>query len=259
MTGLDMLALTTAAAAAGMVNAVAGGGTLITFPTLLLCGTPSIIANATSTLALVIGTMGSVYGYRQQLAKVRPWLKHFVPVSLLGGLLGSILLTCTEEKVFSQMVPFLLLFATCMFLAQGAIRRFAGFSESSNTLVPHHQAVWAAICFQFFVALYGGYFGAGIGILMLASLGYMGFTDIHAMNGLKTVLGSLINIVAAAYFIYSGLIDWPKAGIMTIGALFGYYLGSHYSQKIPQLYVRRIITAIGFMISGWLFYKQFVR
>jgi len=107
------------------------------------------------------------------------------------------------------------------------------------------------------VALYGGYFGAGIGILMLASLGLLGLTHIHEMNGLKTVLGSLINLVAAIYFIVAGLIDWPRAGVMTVGALAGYFAGAHFAQRIPQQRVRQIITGIGFGISAWLFWKQF--
>lgn len=116
-----------------------------------------------------------------------------------------------------------------------------------------------AIAFQFAVAIYGGYFGAGIGILMLASLGFLGLTNIHEMNTLKTVLGALINLVATLWFIGAGLIHWPKAGIMTLGALIGYYLGSHYSQQIPQKHVRRIVTTIGFLISVVTFYKEFVR
>ncbi|MFA7003984.1 MAG: sulfite exporter TauE/SafE family protein [Verrucomicrobiia bacterium] len=257
MTVIDAITLTAAAAAAGAVNAIAGGGTLLTFPTLLLIGTPATVANATSTLALVVGTAGSLFGYRRQIAAVRPWLRRFVPVSLLGGLLGGILLTCTEEKVFAKMVPFLLLFATILFLSQAPLRRFAGFADKSETTSPHHRVVWAAVLFQFFVALYGGYFGAGIGILMLASLGFLGLSDIHEMNALKTILGSLINLVAAAWFIWAGLIEWPKAVVMTGGALIGYYLGAHFSQRIPQHRVRQIITAIGFAISAVMFYKQF--
>ncbi|MCX6906841.1 MAG: sulfite exporter TauE/SafE family protein [Verrucomicrobia bacterium] len=259
MTVIDAITLTAVAAAAGAVNAIAGGGTLLTFPTLLLIGTPATVANATSTLALVVGTAGSLFGYRRQIAAVRPWLRRFVPVSLLGGLLGGILLTCTEEKVFAKMVPFLLLFATILFLAQGPFRRFAGLSDKGTAASPHHRVVWAAVLFQFFVALYGGYFGAGIGILMLASLGFLGLGDIHEMNALKTILGSLINLVAAAWFIWAGLIEWPKAVVMTGGALVGYYLGAHFSQRIPQHRVRQIITAIGFAISAVMFYKQFAR
>jgi len=258
MTGLQVIGLAAAGGAAGMINAVAGGGTLITFPMLLLCGTPLVTANATSTLALVLGTTGSVYGFRRQIAAVKPWLKRFLPVSLLGGLVGGILLTKTREEVFAKLVPFLILFATIIFVAQGAFRRFAGFADKSGTIAaPHRRAVWAAILFQFFVAVYGGYFGAGIGILMLASLGYLGLTDIHEMNALKTVLSVMINQVAAIYFIFAGLIDWPKALVMTAGALAGYFLGAHYSQRIPQRRVRQIITAVGFTISAVMFYKQF--
>ena len=258
MSGTEIIALAGAAAAAGVINAVAGGGTLITFPALLFFGTPPIVANATSTLALVFGTAGSVFGFRQQIAGVKPWLKRFTPVSLLGGLVGGILLTSTREEIFAKMVPFLILFATIIFVTQGAFRRFAGFADKSETTAtPHARAVWAAVLFQFFVAVYGGYFGAGIGILMLASLGYLGLTNIHEMNCLKTVLSSLINQVAAIYFIFAGLIDWPKTLVMTAGAVAGYFLGAHYSQRIPQKSVRQIITAVGFIISAVMFYKQF--
>jgi uncharacterized membrane protein YfcA len=116
-----------------------------------------------------------------------------------------------------------------------------------------------AVGFQFAVAIYGGYFGAGIGILMLASLGFIGLSNIHEMNTLKTILGSLINAVAALWFIYAALIDWPKAGVMTAGALAGYWAGSHFSQKIPQRRVRQVITAIGFLLSAIMFYQQFIK
>jgi len=179
-------------------------------------------------------------------------------VSLLGGLVGGILLTRTNEDVFASMVPFLILFATIIFVMQGAFRRSAGFADQSDTARrPRHRAVWAAILFQFLVAVYGGYFGAGIGILMLASLGYIGLTNVHEMNAVKTVLSSIINQVAAVYFIFAGLIDWPKTLVMTAGALAGYFLGAHYSQRISQQRVRHIITGVGFLISAVMFYKQF--
>lgn len=258
MSETEIVALAAAAATAGAINAVAGGGTLITFPALLFFGTPPLTANATSTLALVFGSAGGVYGFRQQIAAVKPWLKRFLPVSLLGGLAGGILLTRTRESVFARMVPFFILFATILFVAQGAFRRFAGFADRSETApTPHRRAIGAAILFQFLVAVYGGYFGAGIGILMLASLGYLGLGNIHEMNALKSVLGSLINQVAAIYFIVAGLIDWQKTLVMTCGALAGYFFGAHYSQRIPQQRVRQIITGVGFIISAVMFYKQF--
>ncbi len=280
MSGIEILGLTLSAVAGGAINAVAGGGTLVTFPTLLFFKTPPTVANATSTLALVIGTSGGIYGYRQHLDPVRRWLWYFVPVSLMGGLLGSVLLTRTSDKTFSKLVPFLILFATVLFLAQGAFRRLAsreaqageipdGTGLSEGSLVGHERRekssdrssrrVWWMIVFQFAVAIYGGYFGAGIGILMLASLGFIGLSHIHEMNTLKTILGSLINVVAAIWFIIAGLIDWPKAAVMTGGALLGYFLGSHYAQKIPQTRVRQIITLIGFILSAVTFWQEFFK
>ncbi|MEI8340111.1 MAG: sulfite exporter TauE/SafE family protein [Verrucomicrobiota bacterium] len=258
MHATEIIGLLIAAAAAGAINAVAGGGTLVTFPVLLLFGTPPVVANATSTLALVLGTAGSIFGYRRHISMVKPWLSRFLPVSLLGGLLGSVLLTRTSNEFFGKLVPFLILFATILFLAQGAFRRLAGFNDAAGGSI-RHQSIAGAVVFQFAVAVYGGYFGAGIGILMLASLGFIGLTNIYEMNALKTILGSLINLVAALWFIEAGLIHWPKALIMTVGALGGYYLGAHYSQRISQRTVRHIITAIGFTISAVTFYKQFCR
>ena len=255
MSGLEILALVASATAAGAINAIAGGGTLLTFPTLLLCGTPPIIANATSTLALVIGTAGSIFGFRQQIAAVKEWLTRFVPVSLAGGWLGSWLLTHTSDQFFARLVPFLILFATLLFLAQNAFRKFA--RRDTEPTDAGRRGVWVAVAFQFGVAIYGGYFGAGIGILMLASLGFLGLSDIHEINALKNILSSLINLVAAVVFTYSGLIDWPKMGIMTVGALAGYWLGAHYSQRLPQLAVRRLITGIGLAMSAVTFWKQF--
>lgn len=254
MSLIEAVALGLAACLAGAINAIAGGGTLVTFPALIFLGTPALIANATSTVALVVGNAAGIYGFRSQLAAVRPWLIRFIPVSLAGGFLGSLLLTKTSETVFSRAVPFLILFATILFLAQNVFRRLA--SAEARVAQPGGRTLWLAMIFQFAVAVYGGYFGAGIGILMLASLGILGLRDIHETNALKNVLGFLINLVASLWFIFSGLIDWPKAGVMILGALLGYYLAAHYSQRIPQHRVRQIIAAIGLTISALLFYRQ---
>ncbi len=251
----EIIGLAASAAAAGLINAVAGGGTLLTFPTLLVFGTAPLVANATSTVALVVGTAGGVFGFRRQLAAVKSWLWRLIPPSLLGGALGSWLLTHTSDKTFSRLVPFLILFATVLFLAQGLIKR----KTAAAGEAPSTAAIAGTIVFQFGVAVYGGYFGAGIGILMLASLGLIGLTDIHQMNGLKTVLGSLINVVAAVMFIAAGIVDWPRAGVMTVGALIGYLVGAHYSQRIPQIYVRRLVTAIGLVIAAVAFWKEFLK
>jgi len=257
MSPTEIICLALAAMAAGLINAVAGGGTMITFPVLLLFGTAPVTANATSTVALVIGTAGSIFGFRGHMAVIKPWLSRFLPVSILGGWLGSMMLTRTSDEAFARLVPFLILFATVLFFAQGAFRRFS--RREALGASSKGRGVWVAVAFQFAVAIYGGYFGAGIGILMLASLGFLGMADIHEMNTLKNVLGSLINLVASAVFVASGIVDWSRAGVMTVGALVGYYAGAHLSQRIPQQYVRHIITGIGVVISGVMFYKQFVR
>ena len=222
-------------------------------------GVSPVTANATSTLALVIGTSGGMVGNRKLIQPVMPWLKRFLPVSLLGGLIGSALLTHTSNQTFGRLVPFLILFATVLFLTQGFFRRWAGAHLDAAATGRPARFWWGAVFFQFLVAIYGGYFGAGIGILMLATLGFVGMHNIYEMNTLKTILGSLLNLVAALWFIWAGLIDWPRAAVMTVGAVAGYYLGSHYSQRIPQARVRQIITAIGFIISGVTFYEEFVR
>ena len=256
MSWVEILSLLAAAFAAGGVNAVAGGGTLITFPVLILFGVPPVIANATSTLALLAGMGGSLYGYRRHLADVRPWFTTFIPVSIAGGWIGSVLLTRGSEKMFTELVPYLVLFATVLFMLQGVLRmRLVKNISSRESVKTSKSHLFAALFFQFLVSIYGGYFGAGIGILMLATLGFMGFQDIHQMNALKSVLGSLINLVAAAWFTASGLIDWPRMALMTAGAFVGYYIASTYSQRLPQKAVRHLISAIGLIITAVMFWK----
>ncbi|MDB6138639.1 MAG: hypothetical protein JWO94_1711 [Verrucomicrobiaceae bacterium] len=256
MTLTEIFGLALTAAIAGLINSVAGGGTILTFPVLLFFGTPAVVANATSTVALVIGTAGSIFGFREHMAAIRPWLSRFVPVSIVGGFVGSVLLTRTSDKVFSHLVPFLILFATLLFCAQGAFRKLS--RRESSALPTEGRGVWVAVAFQFAVSVYGGYFGAGIGILMLASLGFLGMADIHEMNALKNLLGSLINVVAASWFVAAGIVDWQKASVMTVGALAGYYIGARYSQRIPQNQVRGIIMGVGLVISAVMFIRQFL-
>lgn len=257
MSPTEIIVLMAAAAAAGLINAIAGGGTLLTFPILLFYGIPPIQANATSTVSLVVGTAGSIVGFRKHFPAIRAWFFRFVPVCILGGWLGSMLLTRTSNERFAHLVPFLILFATILFFAQSAFRRL--WHKSATTGSPTARSQWIAMAFQFAVSVYGGYFGAGIGILMLATLGFLGLSDIHEMNALKNMLGSLINVVASLWFVSSGIVDWPRAAVMTIGALIGYYLGASLSQRIPQSAVRRLITSIGLIISAVMFYRQFLR
>lgn len=238
---------------AGLMNAVAGGGTIITFPALILAGISPIGANATSTVALLPGSLAGVAGYRRMLPSVWKWIRLFALVSVIGGLAGAILLTKTPERVFARLVPYLILFATILFTARTFFARVFRLESKS---VGSARWLVCAILFQILVSIYGGYFGAGIGILMLASLGMLGFVDIHQMNAVKNVLAFLINVIAAVYFVIKGMIDWPAAGMVAAGAIAGGYSGAHFSQKIPQRAVRFSITAIGLIITAVMFYKQ---
>ena len=264
MTLTEAGGLFAAAAVAGVINAIAGGGTLVTFPVLLAFGISPVVANATSTVGLFVGTGGSIWGYRRHLEAVRPWLLRFLPVSLAGSVVGSALLVYGSERVFSRLVPFLILFATLLFMLQGTLKRMSGggnaggTGELSGNGVEGRGRVAMAIGFQFLVAIYGGYFGAGIGILMLATFGFLGLGSIHEMNTLKTVLGSLINVVAAVAFVVAGLVDWPRALVMTVGALAGYWLGAHSAQRIPAAMVRKVVTGIGLVLAALTFWKEFV-
>jgi uncharacterized membrane protein YfcA len=244
---------------AGVMNSIAGGGTLITFPTLIFVGIPSIPANATNTVALLPGILSSGAGYRKKFRSVSRWLILFAPVSLLGGFAGGILLVQTPSRVFDAFVPFLILFATMLFMAQGILGRVLKMrGESAQGRLQSRRWIFGAVMFQFAVALYGGYFGAGIGILMLASLGMLGFENVHEMNTLKVMLAFLINVVAAGYFIWSGLINWSAAGIMMVGTIAGGYTGAHFAQQVPQRIVRAFISAIGLIISAVMFYRAFL-
>jgi uncharacterized membrane protein YfcA len=242
------------AALAGAVNAVAGGGTVLTFPALLFCGVPALVANATSTTALVVGTAGSIFGFRRQLEAVRPWLWRLGPVSLVGGGVGSFFLTSTSERQFLAVVPVLLLFATALFLAQGFLRSWMVRGRRGQSL--GRWGIGGAMVFQFLVAVYGGYFGAGIGILMLASLGLAGPADLHEANALKNVLSCGINLVAALWLGVGGWVDWPRVGVMSFGAGMGYFLGAHFSQKVSPSRVRQLIAGVSLTLSLWMFLRS---
>src|SRR5688572_29005009 len=252
-----LLLVVIAAAIGGAINSIAGGGTLITFPALVGLGIPAIVANATSTVALWPGALGSMFGYRQELAGARAWAIRFAVPSLVGGLVGALLLLKTPGERFDQIVPWLVLGATLLFLVQrpmmAALRRRSG-EQTTPTDDPTRRPPGALLLvFQFGVAVYGGYFGAGIGILMLAALGFMGFTNIHRMNGLKNWGGLCMNVVAAATFAIKGFVNWPVAIAMATGALAGGYAGSRMAQRVPQTWVRGAVIVIGFAASIWLF------
>jgi uncharacterized membrane protein YfcA len=255
MTLLQGSLLFGSAVVAGMINSVAGGGTLLTFPSLVWAGFSPVVANATSTLALVPGAWSSLWGYRREVGHTPKRFLFLLIPSFIGGIIGAVLLKRTPDKTFAALVPFLILFATVLFIIQGPIQR-----RLKTAQIEHHPVTtgWliGTSCYQLFVAAYGGYFGAGIGILMLAVLGMMGLSDIHQMNGLKNLLGSTINAVAAVYFIFAGLIDWPAAALMAAGAVIGGYGAAGLARRLGQKFVRRTVFVIGLAMAVSLFFKR---
>ena len=260
LTPAQHVAVAGVAILAGAANAFAGGGMLLTFPALIGLGVPSLTANATSTVALWPGAVSSVFGYREELGRSRRWAVHFAIPSVLGGLLGGILLTLTPESRFDQIVPWLVLFATVLFVAQRPVldllRRRVGYRAPSAGDVTLQTPPRAFLVFHFFVAIYGGYFGGGAGLIMLAALSLMGLTNIHQMNGLKLLFAATFNFVAIGAFIVKGLVDWNIGLTMALGSIGGGLGASHLAQRIPQSWVRASIGVIGFAAAAWLYYQQ---
>ncbi|MDB4885350.1 MAG: hypothetical protein JWN79_788 [Gemmatimonadetes bacterium] len=242
-----------AALVAGAVNSVAGGGTLLTFPSLIAGGLTPLAANATSTVALLPGALSSMLGYRDELAGGRRWAVALALPSLLGGGLGAVLLLHTPGAVFDRVVPWLVLGATTLFLLQRPLlRRIRGDALRADDEMDHRRLTPALLAGQLGVGVYGGYFGAGVGILMLAALGFMGFTNIHRMNGLKNWGGFCMNLVAAGIFAFSGIVDWPVAATMAVASIAGGYMGSRLAQRVPQGAVRGFVAVVGLTSGIWL-------
>lgn len=242
-----------AAVIAGVINSVAGGGTLISFPSLVAFQVPSIQANATNTAALWPGTLSSAFAYSKDTKLYRNLLLPLIVPSAIGGLLGAFALVVTPPEIFDRIVPFLVLFATLLFAFRDQINRLfnLGGGEESVTALGR---VWGFL-FQLFVATYGGYFGAGIGILMLGSLSIMGLRDIHRMNGLKTILGTVINVIGFVFFALKGLVVWNLAILMAIGAIIGGYVGARTAKRMEPRYIRAFVIVVGLSVSVWLFVK----
>jgi uncharacterized membrane protein YfcA len=242
-----------------MINSIAGGGTLLTFPALIALGISPLVANATSTVALWPGALGSMLGYLPRLRGAGPWATVFAIPSVFGGAFGAMLLLHTPSDRFDRIVPWLVIGATVIFAIQGPIGRYVrrAASTPADRARPHAPRVsLPAMACQFLVGIYGGYFGAGIGILMLAVLGFMGFTDIHRMNGLKNWGGLCINFVAACLFAFSGIVDWPVAVAMAVGATAGGYVASRAAQRVPQQMVRRAVIGVGGASGLWLLWQR---
>jgi uncharacterized protein len=254
VTAAGFLLVFLAALIGGAVNSIAGGGTLITFPAIVWLGVPPISANATSAVALWPGSFGSMWAYRAELGGARSWLIWFTAPSIAGGIVGAQLLLHTSPDRFDAIVPFLVLGATMLFLLQPPLSRRlvrrTPEEPDGRLLLPRPS--WWLIAGQFAVAVYGGYFGAGIGILMLAGLGAMGLTNIHRMNGIKNWGAMCINAIAAITFVFSGIVIWPVAIAMAAGGLAGGYGGARLALRVGQKWVRRVVIGIGFLAFLWL-------
>lgn len=257
--GYAVLALITFLAAA--VNSVAGGGTIITFPVLasILPPGPSrlVAANATSTIGLWPGALAAAWAYRDDRAGQPPWARWLLLPSIAGAIAGALLVLVLPPRWFDALVPWLILTAAVIFALQP--RLVAASRSAGGSTTPHTAAgVPLACLLQFLVALYGGYFGAGIGILMLAMLGMLGLGDIHRLNAVKNVLGMVVNGAAAGLFAVGSLagfqdVSWPHAGVMAASAVAGGLAGSALARRLPAAFVRRVVAIIAFALAGYYF------
>jgi len=250
----NFILLFLAAAVGGTVNSVAGGGGFIAFPALLFSGVPSINANATSTVALWPGTLASTGAYRRALSG--DLLKRIAPLivmTFLGSIVGSLLLLKTRQSTFDKMVPWLLLGATLLFTFSGKVTGWIKRHHSEGG--PSAMGVIGVTLLQACAAVYIGYFGAGVGIVMLALLAMMGVENIHSMNGLKTLLATCGNAVAVIVFIIAGAVFWTQALVMIFGGALGGYAGAWYAQKMNPKTVRYVVITIGFSMTVYFFWR----
>jgi hypothetical protein len=245
-----------AAVIGGTLNAVAGGGTFITFPALLGIGIPAVEANATNTVALWPGLAASTGAYLKRLSVPRRLLVPLLLTSVVGGLAGSLLLLKTPQHVFLHLVPWLLLSGTLLFAFGNHIRARARKSHAVDGL---EKLSWRVIALasiaELLVAIYGGYFGAGIGFMLLGMLAAMGIRDIHAMGAIRTLLSVVINAAAVLTFILAGAVFWAHCVVMIAGAMSGGWFGAHYAQKADPQKVRRVVIAIGLAMTAYYFVK----
>ena len=253
---MHFLLLIVAAFFAGFINSIAGGGTLLSFSSLLAVQVPPVAANATSTVALVPGSFASFWGYRRSGSADRGDTLWFAVPSLVGGVLGALLVVKSGDRVFSRLVPWLLFGAVGLFMAQEPLRgwssRRALVKHTARPTLPQRFAVAVV---QLLIAIYGGFFGAGIGILMLATMGFMGQTDIHQMNRLKNISAVAINGVAGITFALSGQVRWSLALVMMVSAVCGGYLSARVAQRVGPVWARRAVVVLGLAVGVYTLLK----
>lgn len=234
-----------AACAAGFVNAVAGGGTLITFPILVAIGIPPIAANVTNTIALSPGLFGGAFAQRHLFSSQKKMLLRLLPLSIIGGMSGGFILLRSGEHSFNQLVPFLILLATTLLAIQEPIKKWVANQISvERKLNPYYTGLIITV---FIAAIYGGYFGAGLGVILLAILGIFLHDKLTHLNLLKQVISLSINLTACLYFIFSGQVNWWFALVMACGAILGGYTGGHFTAKLNPIVFRWLVVIIGSM------------
>lgn len=251
----NALILFASAIVAGIINSVAGGGSFVSFPALLLTGVPPIQANATNTLALIPGAIASAGAYRREYAK-EPWqtIVPLVGTGVVGSLMGALVLLHTPQLTFLRLIPYLLGGATILFMVSGRITRWVRGRTGHGGKRTLWGWIWMlslAMC----IAVYIGYFGAGAGILTLALLALIGIESIHTMNAYKALLVGIGNTIAMVAFVAAGMIYWAQAAIMLGGAMLGGYLGGYLAQKMEPKYVRYSVIATGWALTAYFFGK----
>ena len=245
------LALFAAAFAAGTLNAVAGGGTLITFPALVAAGLPPIVANATSSVSQWPGYVASSLTFRRELSGQRQFA-GMSGASLAGGLVGGYLVTVVSPRLFDVLIPWLILLATAMFAFSATLTRWMG-AHAANV----GRSTAALLVGQFVVSIYGGFFGGGMGIMMLALYSLFALDTLTRMNALKTWLSVVISGVAVVTFIVAGIVDWPAALVMLAGTIAGGVAGARLARRLPAIWLKRVVVALGSVLTLAFFWKVY--
>ncbi|MBI4953260.1 MAG: sulfite exporter TauE/SafE family protein [Myxococcales bacterium] len=256
MHAADLALLALAGAVAGAVNAVAGGGTLLSFPAALAVGLPPVVANATNAVALFPGQLASAWAYRRELGRDRAVVAALLPSALLGGVAGSLLLLVTPAAWFDAAVPVLVLAATGLLLVQNLRRPAASVAASATAPWRLPRPLVLAHLGHFAAGVYGGYFGAGLGILLLALYGWLGGRDLHRMNGVKTVLSAVVNSAACVAFVIAGVIEPVPAVAMALGAIAGGLFGAAGARRVRAALVRWVVVGIGLAIGVALAWQR---
>ncbi|AKH19357.1 sulfite exporter TauE/SafE family protein [Sedimenticola thiotaurini] len=240
----------------GVLNSIAGGGSFITFPALLFVGVPPISANATNTFSSCSGYISGAYAFRRELMAHRTELPRFVLVSLVGGVGGAWLLLQTPETLFQEAIPWLLLFATLLFILGGRINLVLRGLASMHR---HASSVGQLLLLIFLlgVCVYGGFFNAGLGIITLSYLALAGYADINAMNGIKLLVSTVVSLIAIALFVFDGVIAWYEGTLVLLGTLTGGYVAAHAARRLPQTRVRQFVIVVSVAVTGYFFYHTY--